>query len=158
MKETFKGAVHMIIEDDNKILVQKRKETKLWNGYYALPAGHIDQGENQYDAVIREAKEELDIDIDEKDLEDVGVVLRRNYFDIDGRILDPNIDFYFKINTYRGTPVIAEKDKCDELIWVDKDNLPKKFINYEGDFLENKNMKIYDCKLQGEYVKSQNKK
>ena len=81
-----------------------------------------------------------------------------NYFDIDGRILDPYIDFYFKINTYRGTPVIAEKDKCDELIWVDKNNLPKKFINYEGDFLENNNIKIYDCKFQGEYVKSQNKK
>ena len=53
----------MIIMDNNKILLQKRKGTKLWPGYYALPAGHIDQGENQYKALIREAKEELDIEI-----------------------------------------------------------------------------------------------
>ena len=48
MKEMFKSAVHMIIMDDNKILLQKRKGSKLWPGYYALPAGHIDERENQY--------------------------------------------------------------------------------------------------------------
>jgi 8-oxo-dGTP pyrophosphatase MutT (NUDIX family) len=53
MKELFKGAVHMIIKKDNKILVQKRIGTKLWPNYYALPAGHIDKGENQYDALVR---------------------------------------------------------------------------------------------------------
>ena len=46
MKELFKGAVHMIIMQDDKILLQKRKGSKLWPGYYALPAGHIDSGEN----------------------------------------------------------------------------------------------------------------
>ena len=56
----------MIICKDNKILVQKRKGSKLWPGYYALPAGHIDEGENQYDALIREAQEELGIVINLK--------------------------------------------------------------------------------------------
>ncbi len=51
MKEMFKSAVHMIIVYNDMILLQKRKGTKLWPGYYALPAGHIDQGENQYDAL-----------------------------------------------------------------------------------------------------------
>ena len=59
MKEMFKSAIHIIIMDNNKILLQKRKGSKLWPGYYALPAGHIDKGENQYEALIREAKEEL---------------------------------------------------------------------------------------------------
>ena len=68
MKEMFKSAVHMIIMDNDMILLQKRKGTKLWPGYYALPAGHIDQGENQYDALIREAKEELNIEINPKDI------------------------------------------------------------------------------------------
>ena len=49
----------MIITKDNKILLQKRKGSKLWPGYYALPAGHIDEGETQFDALIREAQEEL---------------------------------------------------------------------------------------------------
>ena len=154
VKENFKSAVHMIIKDNNKILVQKRKGTKLWLGYYALPAGHIDEGENQYEAVIREAKEELDININIDDLEDMGTVLRKNYFEIDGKKLDPYIDFYFLIKNYKGTIKIAEENKCDELLWVDKDHLPKPFINYEGDFLDNKNIKTYDCKTQGSYVKN----
>ena len=81
MKAIFKSAVHMIISKDNKILVQKRKGTKLWSGYYALPAGHIDEGENQYDALVREAKEELGIDLDFRNIVISYVVLRRNYFD-----------------------------------------------------------------------------
>ena len=68
MKEMFKSAVHMIIMDNDMILLQKWKGTKLWPGYYALPAGHIDQGENQYEALIREAKEELNIEINPKDI------------------------------------------------------------------------------------------
>ena len=68
MKEMFKSVVHMIIMDNNKILLQKRKGSKLWPGYYALPAGHIDEGENQYDALVREAKEELGIEINLGDI------------------------------------------------------------------------------------------
>ena len=86
MKEMLKSAVHMIIvNNDNKILLQKRKGSKLWPGYYALPAGHIDEGENQYDALVREAKEELDIEINPKDIINSYVVLRRNFFEIDDK-------------------------------------------------------------------------
>ena len=153
MKELFKSAIHMIIYQDNKILLQKRKGSKLWPGYYALPAGHIDSGENQYDALIREAKEELDININIKDIINSYVVLRRNYFKIDGKQLEPYIDYYFEIKEYEGTPKIVEKDKCDELIWADINNLPEPFINYEGAFLEDKTITTYDCKTDGAYQK-----
>ena len=153
MKAIFKSAVHMIICKDNKILVQKRKGSKLWPGYYALPAGHIDEGENQYDALIREAQEELGIVINLKKIINSYVVLRRNYFEINGKVLEPYIDYYFEIEEYEGIPKIIEEDKCDELIWVDMNNLPEPFINYEGDFLENKKITTYDCKIDGAYVK-----
>lgn len=153
MKAIFKSAVHMIICKDNKILVQKRKGSKLWPGYYALPAGHIDKGENQYDALIREAQEELGIVINLKKIINSYVVLRRNYFEINGKVLEPYIDYYFEIEEYEGIPKIIEEDRCDELIWVDINNLPEPFINYEGDFLENKKITTYDCKIDGAYVK-----
>ena len=153
MKAIFKGAVHMLIIKDNKLLIQKRKGSKLWPGYYALPAGHIDEGENQYDALVREAKEELGISIDIKNIINSYVVLRRNYFEIDGKTLEPYIDYYFEIKEYKGIPKIIEEDKCDELIWADTDNLPEPFINYEGDFLEDKTISTYDCKTDGAYVK-----
>ncbi len=152
-KAIFKSAVHMIIVRDNKILLQKRKGSKLWPGYYALPAGHIDDGENQYDALIREAHEELGINIDPENIINSYVVLRRNYFKIDGKQLEPYIDYYFEINEYIGVPKIIEEDKCDELLWADINNLPSPFINYEGAFLEDKSILTYDCKIAGAYVK-----
>ena len=130
MKEMFKSAVHMIIMNNDKLLIQKRKGTKLWPGYYALPASHIDVGENQYKALIREAKEELGIEINPKDIINSYVVLRKNYFEIDGKKLEPYIDYYFEISKYQGVPSIVEQDKCDELIWADINDLPSPFINY----------------------------
>lgn len=153
MKAIFKSAVHMIISRDNKLLVQKRKGTKLWPDYYALPAGHIEDGENQYDALVREAKEELGINIDPKKIINCYIVLRRNYFEIEGKRLEPYIDYYFEINEYEGIPLIIEKDKCDELIWVDINNLPNPFINYEGAFLEDRSLTTYDCIVDGAHVK-----
>ncbi len=153
MKEIFKSAIHMIIIDNNKILVQKRKGTKLWNGYYALPAGHIDKGENQYEALIREAKEELDIHINSNNIINSYVVLRRNFFKIDEKQLEPYIDYYFEIKEYIGIPKIVETDKCDELVWVDINHLPEPFINYEGDFLKDKTITTYDCMIDGGYIK-----
>ena len=153
MKAIFKSAVHIILIDDNKILLQKRKGSKLWPGYYALPAGHIDEGETQYDALIREAKEELGIEIKIDDIINNYVVLRRNFFKVDGKILEPYIDYYFEIKNYKGIPKIIEEDKCDELFWADINDLPEPFINYEGDFLENKMITTYDCLTDGAYVK-----
>lgn len=153
MKAIFKSAVHIILINDNKILLQKRKGSKLWPGYYALPAGHIDEGETQYDALVREAKEELGIEINPNDIINNYVVLRRNFFEIDGKILEPYIDYYFEIKKYNGVPKIIEEDKCDELLWADINNLPEPFINYEGVFLEDKTITTYDCLTDGAYVK-----
>lgn len=153
MKAIFKSAVHLILINDNKVLVQKRKGSKLWPGYYALPAGHIEEGENQYEALIREIKEELDIEIKLDDIINEYVVLRKNFFEIDGKVLEPYIDYYFEIKKYKGTPKIIEKDKCDELIWADANNLPELFINYEGAFLNYKTITTYDCLTDGAYKK-----
>lgn len=153
MKAVFKSAVHIILTNDNKILLQKRKGSKLWSGYYALPAGHIDEGETQYDALVREAKEELGIEINSNDIINNYVVLRRNFFEIDGKILEPYIDYYFEIKKYKGIPKIIEEDKCEELLWADVNNLPEPFINYEGVFLKDKTITTYDCLTDGAYVK-----
>ena len=154
-KAVFKSAIHLILTDENKILVQKRAKngSKLWPGYYALPAGHVDEGENQYEALVREAREELGIELDPKDIIKEYTVLRRNFFDIDGKRLEPYIDYYFEMEKYTGTPSIMEKDKCEELKWVDINNLPEPFINYEGVFFEDKNITTYDCMIDGAYKK-----
>jgi len=92
MKSKFRCAVHLILINQNKILVQKRKGTKLWPGYYGLPAWHIEICENQYEALIREVKEELGIEIKIKDIINNYVVFRRNFFEVDSKKMEPYID------------------------------------------------------------------
>lgn len=125
-REKFLSSIYLIIKnDEGKILLQRREGTKLWLGYLALPAGHIDVGENAYDALIREAKEELDIDISIDNIIDTFVVNRRN------KSLLPYYDIYFEIGKYNGTIKINEPNKCSELVWADLDKLPNDMIDFE---------------------------
>lgn len=61
----MKKATRLIIEENDNIIFIKR--TKKINGgiktYYVLPGGHLDEGESWEMAGIREAKEELDVEI-----------------------------------------------------------------------------------------------
>ena len=132
-KETFLSAVYLIIKNEKgKILLQRRQGTKLWPGFLALPAGHIDEGENAIDAVIREAKEELSITIREENIVDSFVVNRRN------KSLKPYFDVYFEISSYEGTITINEPNKCSELKWCDINDLPNDMVDFEIEAIRNR--------------------
>lgn len=136
-REKFLSAVYLIIKNEkNEVLFQRRSGTKLWNGFLGLPAGHIDIHENAYDALIREAKEELGITIKKDDIGSTFVVSRIN------KSLPPYYDVYFEIKKYEGTIRINEKEKCLELKWLDIDNLPNDVIDFEIDALEKYKKKI----------------
>jgi 8-oxo-dGTP pyrophosphatase MutT (NUDIX family) len=54
--------VDIFIFHKNNLLMFKRSETKkVFPGWWALPGGHIDEGENPLAAAIREAQEETGI-------------------------------------------------------------------------------------------------
>ena len=82
-------------------------------------SGHLELGESISMAVIREAKEEIGIDIEEKDVQLVSVVhpYQEEY-----------INLFFSAKTYKGTPQIMEKEKCDDLRWFKIDDLPDNTI------------------------------
>ncbi len=132
MKESFLSSVYLIIRNENnEILLQRRiGDDKSYPNFLALPAGHIHKGENSYEALIRETKEELDIDIKIEDIIDTFVVQRRSkphgqYYDI-----------FFELSDFTGTVKINEKEYCSELIWCDIDNLPSDMIKYERDAIK----------------------
>jgi len=58
-------------DGEMQVLLQKRADDiKTWPGYLdAAAAGHIDFGETPLESALRETKEELGIDIDQKDVE-----------------------------------------------------------------------------------------
>lgn len=120
---TFPVAVHLFLMKDNKILLLKRFNTGYEDGNYSVIAGHIDGGEDVYTAMIREAKEEADIDISTENLDIVQVMHRK-------KMSEERIDYFFKCVEWSGKIEIMEPDKCDELKWIEIDNLPNNTIDY----------------------------
>ena len=56
-------AVYLILIEDDKILLQRRFNTGYKDGNYSLPAGHLDDNESITQALVREVKEEIDLDL-----------------------------------------------------------------------------------------------
>ncbi len=131
-REKFLSSIYLIIRNKKQqILLQRRQGTKLWPGFLALPAGHIDVNENAYEAAVREAKEELGITIKVEDIVDTFVVNRKN------KSLPPYYDVYFEISNYLGNINIMEPEKCSELVWCDIDKLPEDVIDFEKEAINN---------------------
>lgn len=128
MRHTVISAVHLILEQDNKVLLLQRKNTGYEDGNYSVVAGHIDAGESAKMAMIREAREEAGIEIHPDDLHMVHLMHR--YSDRE------RIDFFLKAHTWLGEISNMEADKCAELAWFDYRELPKNTIPYVKSALE----------------------
>ncbi len=56
-------AVGVVINADREVLIAKRPEGKPLSGVWEFPGGKLEPGETLYDALCRELKEELNIDV-----------------------------------------------------------------------------------------------
>lgn len=117
-----KFAACVIVERANKLLLKRRINSEWNDGYYALPAGHVENNENYKKAAIRELEEETNLKTKESFLELVHVTevsptnsqLRYLYL-------------FFRCKKWSGNMKNNEPEKCDDLRWFDKNSLPKKF-------------------------------
>jgi len=55
-----------LINENDQILISKRPKKKFLSGYWEFPGGKVEKNEVPENAIIREVKEELDIDINNK--------------------------------------------------------------------------------------------
>ncbi|MGO3891012.1 MAG: Nudix family hydrolase [Paenalcaligenes sp.] len=62
-KPRIHAAVGIILREDGKVLFGQRPADKPWPGYWELPGGKVEAGETVQQALSRELKEELDIDV-----------------------------------------------------------------------------------------------
>jgi len=73
-------------------------------------------------AGVREAREEIGVEIDPADMEFAGIFHRQED--------DERLDFFFHVRNWMGKPGNAEPEKCDELRWTDITALPENTIPY----------------------------
>ena len=64
-KRTIDVAAGLIMRADGSLLLAERPGDKPWSGWWELPGGKIEPGESVLQALARELKEELDIEVTE---------------------------------------------------------------------------------------------
>ena len=127
---TYIGASYLFLIENNQILLQRRFQTGFMDGFYGVPAGHLDGKETAREGCTREIKEEIGIDIRPEDLEVVHVMHRKAE-------KDERIDFFMTAKSYSGQVKNAEPHKCDDLSWFELDDLPENIVNYVKIAIEN---------------------
>ncbi len=136
-KPLFYGAVFGIIRDETwKILMIKRKNTGFKDGYYGLPSGHIELLESPTDAVKRELKEEVGIDVTKENLRIIhtSYSISENEFDEEIR---PYFHFYFEVIAYTWTLANMEEDKSEGIYWIDPKTESKIQFHEIFEYIEN---------------------
>ncbi len=125
----FLSAVHVFLIQDGRVLLLRRFNTGYEDGNYSVVAGHLDGDEEVKRAAIREAREEVAIEIAPEDIDVVGVMHRRSN--------DERIDFFLATRRWRGEAMNGEPEKCDQLFWADLDRLPANVVPYVRRALDN---------------------
>jgi 8-oxo-dGTP diphosphatase len=114
-----------------EVLLQLRGEVPYMAGHWAAAAaGHVERGETAFDAVRREAEEELGITDPE-----LSFVTSMQRTEKNGGPIDERIDFFFTAHTWQGEPHIGEPRKALDLRWFLLDDLPVPMVPYEAEVL-----------------------
>ena len=120
-----KFAVYLFLRRNDELLLLKRQNTGYMDGKYALPSGHVEQGEPAELATVREAKEEAGVDVDPNDLRLVYVTHR-----LSDDSVDDYVDLYFETDKWTGEPTNAEPHRSSEILWTPINALPDEMMPY----------------------------
>lgn len=123
------GAAAIIVNGKGQILLQSRADRDKWG----LPGGCQELGERFQDTIIREVKEETNLDVNEEDLELIDIVSgssRRNDYP-NGDVVINNTALYC-IRNYSGE--LKWNSESKDMKFFDLDNLPKN--QHDPDLIE----------------------
>lgn len=115
-------AAFVLFRKGNKVAFVLRQNTDWMNGFYGIAgAGKVEKGESFLECAIREAKEEVGVDLSSEHLKHVHTMHRK---DTDSYW----IDVYFEADGHGQEPQNAEPHMHESLEWLDIDNLPQNVI------------------------------
>lgn len=125
INERFKviPSVYAFFLKDNKILLGRRCNTGFQDGKYGLPSGHAEEAETLREALRREMREEVGVELENVDIEFVHI-MHRSCGDHE------RVDFFFLVKKWNTEPQNMEPEKCDDLTWFPVDELPDNIVDY----------------------------
>lgn len=122
-----------IIDNKGNILLQKRsKNKKLWpNMWDVTVGGHVDSGEFGRQALIREVKEELGIELDDSDIK---YLVGSTSINKKGEIINKHYnECYLITKDISISEIKIQKEEVSEVKYFSKDELLKRISNnYDG--------------------------
>lgn len=127
-RHTNVHAAYLILKKADKLLFGKRTNTGYMDDYYGLPAGHAEAGEPLKQTMIREAQEEIGLELKPSQLEFAFLLHRFSPNDPGGQ--SERIDVFYQCSDWKGTVKNNEPEKCVELQWFDLESLPAKTVPY----------------------------
>lgn len=101
------GAFAVIFDDSRRVLLCHRRDRDLWN----LPGGRVEPGESPWEAVVREVREEVGLDVRVERLLGVYSVLARD-------------DLVFSFLCSRVGGEICLTPEADDVAWFAREETP----------------------------------
>ncbi|HMH30971.1 MAG TPA: NUDIX domain-containing protein [Methylomirabilota bacterium] len=126
----YNTASVIVFRKDGKIAFLLRQNTTWMDGHYGLPGGKVEPGESFTQAAIREAKEEVGVELGPENLDQVFI---GHALGADG---DVWVNAVFEAHDWQGELVNAEPNVHAELAWFEENNLDPKVIPIGKTYLE----------------------
>ena len=111
----YREVIGIIMNTNNEVLLQKRSPNKkdkpnLWE----ICFGHISSGETPETSILREVKEEIDLDLSEKDLIFLGIEHTDEYYEDTNRFHKAfSYIFLIKTNKEIDKFKLQDEEVCD---------------------------------------------
>lgn len=115
---------YLVLKHENKVLLQLRENTGYCDGMWSFVAGHVEEGESATSGMIREAYEEIGIQLLPSQIKVIHVMHRKT-----NRL---NVDIFFDCHSWLGEIDNKEPHKCARLEFFSLDDLPSNMVDYNA--------------------------
>lgn len=102
----------VILRKEGRVFWKARQNSSFLNGFWSLPAGHLEGEETVIDAALRELKEEAGVSTFKKYLKLVHFQTQIGTDGIRNHV-------YFEVSKWIGEPRNAEPTKASLVAWID---------------------------------------